>query len=395
MRFLDSWSPQVWKIYAFEFLKSLHFFGAILIPFMTEWGKLNLEQIFILQSWFLFWIFVLEIPTGTFADKFGRKFSLVLGGILNGAAALLYIYQPTFEAFLVAEFVWALSSAFTSGADEAILYDTLKSERQEKRSKQAFSWQESIGLIAIALGSTIGGLVVKPFGITFPYYLTAATMILSGILALTLREPPIHTEKKKPGFWTVMQDGIGYIRGHKTLQILAIDMISISVVSYFMIWLFQPLLQNAGVGIEYFGIIHAGIVAAEIGMLALYPRIEKWLGNKKRLLFHTSAFTGVFFILAGLTTFIPLLILAILLGGGIGLTRRPLLSSYMQKYIPSEKRATITSGISMIRTLSIAGANLVVGKLAQWNVQNTMIILGIAAIAFALISRVEEEHLID
>jgi MFS family permease len=395
MTFLTQWSPLVWRIYAFEFLKSLHFFGAILIPFLTEWGKLNLEQIFILQSWFLFWIFILEIPTGTFADKFGRKFSLVLGGILNGAAALLYIYQPTFEAFLVAEFVWALASAFTSGADEAILYDTLKSTNQENRSKQAFSWQESIGLVAIAIGSTIGGLTVKPFGITFPYYLTAAAMILAGLLALTLKEPLIHTEKKKPGFWTVMHEGIGYIRGHKTLQILAIDMVSISVISYFMIWLFQPLLQIAGVGIEYFGFVHAGIVAAEIGMLALYPKIEKWLGKKKRLLFHTSLFTGIFFILAGSTTYLPILILAILLGGGIGLTRKPLLSSYMQKYIPSEKRATVTSGISMIRMISIAAANLVVGKLAQWSVTNTMILLGITAIAFAMISKVEEEHLID
>jgi MFS family permease len=395
MRLFDAWSPHVWKIYIYEFLKGLHFFGAILVPFFTEWGKLSLEQIFILQSWFLFWIFVLEIPTGTFADKFGRKFSLVLGGILNGVAALLYIYQPTFEAFLVAEFVWALSSAFTSGADEAILYDTLKSEKRENRSKQAFSWQESIGLIAIAIGSTIGGLVVKPFGITFPYYLTAAAMILSGILAITLREPPIHTEKKKPGFWTIMHEGIGYIRRHKTLQILAIDMVSLSVISYFIIWLFQPLLQNAGVGIEYFGIMHAGIVAAEITMLALYPKIERWLGTKKRLIFHTSAFTGVFFILAGLTTYVPVLIIAILLAGGIGLTRKPLLMSYMQKYIPSEKRATITSGISMIRTLSIAAANLVVGKLAQWSVTNTMILLGITAIAFAMISKVEEEHLID
>ncbi|MFH0969986.1 MAG: MFS transporter [Candidatus Diapherotrites archaeon] len=391
---LNQWSLTIWKIYAYEFLKGLHFFGAILIPFFTEWGHLNYEQIFLLQSWFLFWIFLLEIPTGSFADRFGRKYSLALGGILNALGALLYIAAPRFEVFLLAEFVWALSCAFTSGADEAILYDTLKSEKKENQAKSAFSWKESIGLIAIGIGSTIGSLTIIPFGLTFPYFLTAGVLFLSGLLAITIKEPKIISKKQKPALFTIMKEGLGYIRGHKTLQILAFDMISLSVVSYFMIWLFQPLIQNAGVSIAYFGLVHTGIIIAEVGLLALYPRIEKKLGKKRKLLFYTSILTGVFFIIAGITTNIPLLLLAIFLGGGIGLTRRPILMAYMQHYIPSDKRATIGSGISMLRTLSIAGANLIVGKLAEWNIPNTMIILGAAAIAFAMISKVEEEQLI-
>ncbi len=385
----------IWKIYAYQFLKGLHFFGAILVPFFTEWGKLSYEQIFFLQAWFMFWIFVMEVPTGTFADRFGRKFSLVIGSFLMGVAALTYISTPQFEIFLLAEFIWALSSAFVSGAEEAILYDSLKETGETHTSKKIFSQKESIQLFAIAIGGAIGGLVVKPFGITFPYLLTAVSVFLSAALALTLREPTIHSKEKKPAFFTILKDGIGYLRTHKILQILAIDMIGIATIAYFMIWMFQPLLESAKIGVEYFGFVLSGIVVVEIGMLALYPKLETMLGNKKRLLFYTSIGTGVFFILSGITDLLPLLLISILLGGGIGLTRKPLLTSYMQKYIPSDKRATVSSAINMLRTLSITLANLVVGKLAQWNIHHTMVILGAVAIGLALLSKVEEEHLID
>lgn len=40
----------------------MFFFSAILVPFFTEWGKQTLSEIFILNAWFFFWNFVLEVP---------------------------------------------------------------------------------------------------------------------------------------------------------------------------------------------------------------------------------------------------------------------------------------------------------------------------------------------
>lgn len=385
----------IWKIYVFKLLKSIHFFGAVLIPFFTEWGKLNFEQIFFLQAWFMFWIFILEVPTGAFADRFGRKNSLVVGSVLNVAAVLLYIYQPRFEIFLAAEFLWAMANAFISGADEAVLYDTLKEIKQEKTSKKAFSKQESIGLVGIIIGSTIGGWVAQQYGLTAPYLLTAVPLTLAFLVALTIKEPPTHSQKQQPDYFRTIHEGLGYLKTHKILLILAADMIILSTIAYYVIWLFQPLLTLHKIPISYFGIVLAAIVVAEIAFLQLYPIIEKILGKKRRLLFATSLFTGIFFILGGMTKWFPLALLSIVLAGGIGMTRRPLLASYMQKYIPSEKRATIMSGVNMLRTLSIVIGNLIIGKLADWSVTNTFIILGICAIVAAFISRVEEEHLID
>ena len=52
------------KIYAFKFLMGLHFFGGVLIPFFTDWGGINYFRVMVLQSFFVFSVFLLEVPTG-------------------------------------------------------------------------------------------------------------------------------------------------------------------------------------------------------------------------------------------------------------------------------------------------------------------------------------------
>ncbi|HNQ17454.1 MAG TPA: hypothetical protein PKH60_05130, partial [Candidatus Woesebacteria bacterium] len=52
------------RYYLFSLLKDCAFFTAVLVPFFTEWGGISLFQVQILQSWFMFWLFVLEVPTG-------------------------------------------------------------------------------------------------------------------------------------------------------------------------------------------------------------------------------------------------------------------------------------------------------------------------------------------
>jgi hypothetical protein len=67
----------------------------------------------------------------------------------------------------------------------------------------------------------------------------------------------------------------------------------------------------------------------------------------------------------------------------------------MNKYIPSDKRATILSTTSMLRTLAIVVINTCSGLLADWSIPYTLLILGISTVIFAFLSRIKEEHLID
>jgi hypothetical protein len=101
------------------------------------------------------------------------------------------------------------------------------------------------------------------------------------------------------------------------------------------------------------------------------------------------------FLVLGVTTFAPVVVLCIWIAASFGLSRTALFSSYMNKHIPSAHRATVLSCISMQRTLAIAIVNPIAGKLADWSIPSTMLILGVSALALAAWSQIDEAHLID
>ena len=385
----------LWKIYLFKFFLSLHFVGGILVPFFTDWGGINFTQIMILQSWFMFWTFILEIPTGVIADYFGRKQSLILAAGVNIIAALVYASVPNFYIFLLGEFLWAISTAFLSGADEAFTYDTLKKIGETNKSKKIFGKIESFSLAGIMISAPIGSFIAAQAGLRAPMLLMAIPFIIAFLISLTFREPITSKKIESSRYLNIFKDGIRFFYKNKILKILALDMIFVASVAHFMFWLYQPMLKQAGLSIAYFGIVHVFFVASEILIINNYEKIERIFGSKKRLIFFSSAITGIMFILGGLTTFLPLVLLVIIVGGGFGLSREPLFTSYINKYIPSSKRATVLSTISMLRRFVLVIVNPAVGFLTDWSLNYTLIILGIAAIIFSFTSKVEEKHLID
>ena len=122
---------------------------------------------------------------------------------------------------------------------------------------------------------------------------------------------------------------------------------------------------------------------------------EKLLKGKRRYIFISAIIPGIMFIVGGLAKSWLLFVPAITILASFGLSRRTLFSSYLNKFIPSNKRATVLSTISMLETLVIAITYPIVGRLAEWSLNYTFIILGVSVILFSLVSRVEESMLID
>ena len=391
---VNSFKSNLWKIYLSQFFVNLFFVSGVLIPFLTDWGGLNFTQIMILQSWFMLWGFLFEIPAGTLADYLGRKLTIVLACIINAIAALVYASIPSFYIFMIGETLWAMSEALFSGTIEAFVYDTLKKIKETKRSKKVFGRIESFRLGGILVGAPIGSVIAAYLGLRAPMLLLTIPFIIAFFISLTMKEPRT-TFKKSRDYFAILKGGVKFFYKNKILKILALDMIFIGSIAYFMLWLYQPMLKQAGISIAYFGVVHAAFVGSQILVMNNYERLERIFGSKKRLIFFSALITGVMFVIGGLTTFAPIVLLVIIVGGGFGLTRRPLFISYMNKYIPSSKRATVLSTIAMLRRFVLVLINPIVGLSVDWSLNNTLIILGLAAIIFSLVSRVEESYLID
>ncbi len=386
------------KMYGIRLLFNMYFISAILVPFFTEWGGLQFSDVLFLNAWFMFWNFLLEVPTGTVADFLGRKVSIAMGWICAVVATLVYISYPHILVFMAADVIFAVSYTLISGADEALVYDTLIQIGESGGSKKIFSRLESLKLSGIMIGAIAGAFIAKNLGLRMPMLLQTIPIGLSFLLALSLKEPEVH--EKKPvltakAYKGILKEGFSYFWSNRILKLLTLDMVLVNAFSWIIIWFYQALLMNSGVDIANFGFVHAMMTVSQIVIINNFARFERWLGSKKRVLFLGAFFSGSFFIMLGLTTWAPLVITGIILSAGFGLSRLPLFSSYMNKFIPSDKRATILSTTSMLRTLSIVIINMSAGLLAKWSIPNTLIILGSATVIFAFLSKIKEEHLID
>ena len=91
----------------------------------------------IVNAIFFVTLFICEIPTGAFADIFGRKASYVLSWFILALSMFIYAASSSFAGFIVAEIVAAIGRTFSNGAFDAWLKDKLDYHGCEKDKLRA------------------------------------------------------------------------------------------------------------------------------------------------------------------------------------------------------------------------------------------------------------------
>lgn len=384
----------IWRYYAFVFLNGFSLFSAVLVPFFTDWGGISLFQVQLIQAWFMAWVFILEVPTGAIADYFGRKYSIALGAGIFAFTFLLYGSFAFFVNFLIAEFLLALAISLISGADKALIYDLLKEAGREKDAKRVFGRSHAIMLVSMGIAAPIGSLAAQKFGLNAPILLSAIPFFIAAILAWNIKEPKKYDKTRESRrYLEVARNGFYYFYTHKKLRILAIDAILVSSATYFIFWYYQPLLQEINFPLFYFGVIQTMMIASEIIVASNFTFLEKFLGSAKSYLKFSSLLTAATFFIVALYPNIWTILLLVIIGGGFGVTRLELMNAHMQKFIPSDKRATILSSVSMFRRLALVFISPLIGYIASNSLHTALLILGFLPLAVFLFSPIRDEML--
>src|SRR4051812_4706631 len=68
-----------------------------------------------------FAMFLFEIPTGSFADTFSRKHSIIMGFCIVGIAGILIPFTTNFYLIIALWSLGGVGLTFTSGAEEALV----------------------------------------------------------------------------------------------------------------------------------------------------------------------------------------------------------------------------------------------------------------------------------
>jgi MFS family permease len=309
---------------------------------------------------------------------------------------IIYGLIPNFYIFLLGEFILAMSLALMSGADNALLYDSLKQLNREDESKKIIGRSNSFNLFGLFVSAPVGSLIAVKFGLNAPMYFSCFAYFAATFLAMSFSEPKNQeTISESKRYLVVVKEGFSYFKNHRILKLLTFDAILVNSAGYFVIWLYQPLFTGINTSVAYFGLFHALLVGSEILISSNFPRLEKLFGSAKNYLRFSAIIPAVFFLIVALFPNFFTIILFLVFAGGFGLTRMDLMSAYMNKFIPSSRRATILSSISMFRRFALVLLNPFIGFTADRSLSLALLIISLLPLTVFFFSPITQESLDD
>lgn len=368
-------SKNIFLYYLYMLFSDAVLIGAVLIPFFSSWAGMTQAQIQSLQSINMVFILLLEVPTGIIADVYGRKKSLIVGVTFSIFGIVLMTITPSFALFVIAEFILAFGVACKSGADTALIYDSLKQTGKESEAKVVMTKSNAFRLIGVVLGSLIGGVVAPYVQPNIVWRLSVVPFCIALCISFFLTEPKSSQTSEQKKWLIVFTNGVKNLLNNKTLLFHSLDMIVTATFAYFVIWFYQPKLELIGVSEKYFGLIHSLVILASASVLYTTGFWLKKFGTARFAIF-TSLATAVGFFAAGLSDHPVAFTVLIVCSAGFGIARSMIFTATFNHLIGSEERSTVNSTISMLKSLAISFANPVLGKLVDINLNNSFVLLG-------------------
>jgi len=263
-----------------------------------------------------------------------------------------------FIPLIVASLFYGLQKAFESGADTALIYDTLKELKKEEEFKKVNGRTFAIYHLGFAISIPFVGFIAK---VSFAYVFALSIMIgVLGLFALfAVKEPKVHKGVANEGYFKTFKES--FLHALKVKRLFYLILFSAIFVSYAnTIFKFnQGYFQAIGLPLEYFGIMWFG--ATLISSISSWHmhKIEKKLGEKLSLIIMPIGISAIY-IFMGLYPSI--------LGAIVQFFTSPFSSlqkvateDYMNNHIESKNRATVLSIGSFITEVLAIFVGLLIG----------------------------------
>lgn len=352
----------LWKLYFIQAVNFFLVFIPVMVLFFQDRG-LSMKQVLILESAFTLSLLLLQIPTGYIADLFGRHRSIQVGFLLMPVGYLIYSFSQDFNGFLLAEVILGISSSFISGADSALIYDTLAQLKKTGDYKKVEGKYNFFGNISEAIASVLGGFLAT-VSLILPLYVQTAVMFLAFPVVFTLVQPKIHHEdfhEEKIGNFSQMMKVIKFsLHEHKEVKWLIIYSAIIWTATFNMVWFIQPYEKSVGLPLFLFGVVWSSFQIAT-GFFSLYAhKIEKFFGRRNSLI-SLIIFVSASYLLIGLTHSLWGILFVYLMYLARGL-HNPIIKDYINQIISPKYRATVLSVQGMAQKLLFT----IFGPLIGW-----------------------------
>lgn len=373
----------IWKFSLYGFFKNLKFFEPFLYVFFLAIGFSYLK-IGTLISIREIIKNVLEIPSGIFADNFGRKKTMQLCFILYISSFLLFFTGKTFLVMIIAMCLFGAGEAFRSGTHKAIIFSYLDRNGLVDKKVEVYGRTRSFSLIGSALSAVIGAYIVF---IQSNYRLIFLLSVIPYIIDfLLINSYPAYLDgKKRPlNIQDILQAAKNSFHNLAALGKLRTGLINSGIYDGFFAVLkdfLQPILKvhilavpllisfgsqekslSLVLGFSYFIIYIISAISARNSY-----RIKRYFASETalNLIFLVTAMVlGLIGYLSWKKWVLAIMVLYIILYILFNL-RRPIMLDYLSGIMDKKERATILSIESQLKTIVVIVLAPVFGYIAD------------------------------
>lgn len=377
---------QFYQFCAYGFLKNLRFFDPFLLLFFLSKGfdYFDIGMLYAIRE---IGFILTEIPSGIFADTFGRKKTLVFSYIAYILSFLAFYFAPSFGLVAGAMLLFSLGESFRSGTHKALIFAYLEHKNWTDLKTDYYGNTRACSQLGSALSATLAAAIVILNANLETIFLFSTVPYLFGLINLSFYPRYLDTVDKRSSFPKLWKKAI-----QLTLESLAAFKQKQMVLAAFNLSFYsayykstkdylQVLILGFSAGIVFIPNFNSDqqnaiFIGVAYTLLYLLSSVASKKSQKFRSLFmsdkgalNSSLIVGVLVGgFAGLLLFFDLKLAAVVLFFGIYIIenlRKPIGISRIIDYSSEKINATVLSMRSQIQALITALLSLFIGFISD------------------------------
>jgi MFS family permease len=344
------------------------FFIAPVYPLFLLRCGLDLFQINVVLAVYLVTVFALEIPTGAFADRYGRRRSFLVACWVRALAYGLYASADSFADCLVAEMIDALGTTLASGALEAWAVDGVRAEGDRRPADGLLARANAVSRAAVIVGVIACGYLADR-ALVVPWLVAMSVFVVTAVVgALTMRESPagsVSAAHPRRSLHRAVREDVGSVAANPVLLLLCVLTAAGAFAGFPLHMYWAPQLEAvSGAPPHLLGWVAALLNLAALTGSAVLPRLLD-RARRSTVLAAAACWRAAMLALAAAATALsPMLAGLVLQEVAFGLTE-PVLAGWTNEHVPSERRATLLSVRSTFFTLGGAAGLVLIGLVGR------------------------------
>lgn len=333
----------------------MRWFEALIPAYVIErlfWESrgISVAEVVYLEMWYALIVVLLEIPTGIWADRTARRRLIQCGFLLEWLSFLVLLYAFSFTGFAVAIGLSALGSTLRSGAENALLYDTLDMHGRLDDLERYLGRFQAIGTIGAVVAAMSGSLLTRVVPFEVNYWLSLGSLTLATLCSLCLIEPK-RTHEVTLLTWSHLLSGLRFIWDNRAVRRLTIGFLAIVGAFNFIEEFWQLYVRDVAVPFYWFGAISTCLLLSQLPGQLFAEQFVKW-GTARQWIRWIGLVCGIGFLAMGLWPGLSGLWWMIGIACLVG-TVEPLFYADLHRRVPSAIRATTESSVSLVWHMSI------------------------------------------